>query len=141
MTAQGTSRWAKIVRWVAVGAMVLLPGCSQDTAEVPGPPAEPLLSPENRPKNPGNSLDCSDFRSQREAQDWFDTYFPYYGDVAWLDDDKDGIACEALLNTRDCKDFQTQREAQEWFEANLPDKGDLDWLDGDNDGIACESLP
>jgi hypothetical protein len=27
---------------------------------------------------------------------WFDTYFPYYGDVAGLDGDNDGEPCESL---------------------------------------------
>ena len=27
---------------------------------------------------------------------WFDTYFPYYGDVARLDGDNDGEPCESL---------------------------------------------
>lgn len=55
-------------------------------------------SPEVRgiPANPGNSKDCSDFATQREAQAWFDFYYPYYGDVAQLDGNGDGEACEAL---------------------------------------------
>ncbi|GAB2997418.1 excalibur calcium-binding domain-containing protein [Saccharothrix stipae] len=48
------------------------------------------------PANPGNSVDCSDFRYQRDAQAWFDRYYPYYGDVAQLDADNDGVACESL---------------------------------------------
>ncbi len=27
---------------------------------------------------------------------WFNTYYPYYGDVARLDGDHNGIACESL---------------------------------------------
>ena len=27
---------------------------------------------------------------------WFNTYYPYYGDVAHLDSDSDGDACEGL---------------------------------------------
>ncbi|MCE6994365.1 excalibur calcium-binding domain-containing protein [Saccharothrix sp. S26] len=54
-------------------------------------------APEVRaPSNPGNSVDCSDFATQREAQAWFDLYYPYYGDVAQLDSDNDRIACESL---------------------------------------------
>ncbi|MEU4740962.1 hypothetical protein AB0G02_10935 [Actinosynnema sp. NPDC023658] len=54
-------------------------------------------SPEVRaPSNPGNSVDCSNFATQRDAQAWFDLYYPYYGDVADLDGDHDGRACESL---------------------------------------------
>lgn len=48
------------------------------------------------PPNPGNSRNCSDFSTQAEAQEWFDTYFPHYGDVARLDGNGDGEACESL---------------------------------------------
>lgn len=46
--------------------------------------------------NPGDTKNCSDFATQREAQAWFDRYFPRYGDVAKLDSDGDGRACETL---------------------------------------------
>ena len=46
--------------------------------------------------NPGDSRNCSDFSTQSEAQAWFDTYFPLYGDVARLDGNNDGVACESL---------------------------------------------
>lgn len=61
------------------------------TAPVPETTAAP--SP---PANPGNSKNCSDFSSYAEAKAWFDTYFPYYGDVARLDSDSDGEPCETL---------------------------------------------
>ena len=48
------------------------------------------------PPNPGNSVNCSDFTTQAEAQAWFDFYYPWYGDVAFLDSDNDLIACESL---------------------------------------------
>lgn len=57
------------------------------------PPAPPGPS---RPPNPGDSKNCSDFRTQAEAQAWFDTYYPHYGDVARLDGDNNGKACESL---------------------------------------------
>lgn len=53
------------------------------------PPAQP-------PGNPGNTRNCPDFATYAEAKQWFDTYFPYYGDVAKLDADDDGIPCETL---------------------------------------------
>ena len=48
------------------------------------------------PPNPGDSRDCSDFATRAAAQAWFERYLPYYGDVAPLDSDGDGIACEGL---------------------------------------------
>jgi 5-methylcytosine-specific restriction endonuclease McrA len=46
--------------------------------------------------NPGNSRNCGDFDSYAEAKEWFDTYFPDYGDVARLDSNGDGKPCESL---------------------------------------------
>jgi len=51
------------------------------------------------PPNPGNTRNCSGatgFSTYAEAKAWFDTYFPYYGDVAKLDGDGDGEPCESL---------------------------------------------
>jgi beta-lactamase superfamily II metal-dependent hydrolase len=63
----------------------------------PTPPPEPEPEPEpERPPNPGNSKNCDDFGTWREAQDWFEYYYPHYGDVAGLDADDDRIACESL---------------------------------------------
>jgi putative cell wall-binding protein len=54
---------------------------------------EPTIPP---PPNPGDTKNCSDFATYAEAKAWFDTYFPFYGDVANLDADGDGIPCESL---------------------------------------------
>ena len=48
------------------------------------------------PDNPGDIKNCSDFETYQEAKTWFDTYFPYYGDVAGLDGDGDQEPCESL---------------------------------------------
>jgi len=48
------------------------------------------------PPNPGDSKNCTDFATWQSAQAWFNTYYPYYGDVARLDADHDRIACESL---------------------------------------------
>ena len=53
-------------------------------------------SPAGRPPNPGNNKNCGDFPSWAAANVWFQTYYPYYGDVAQLDADNDGILCESL---------------------------------------------
>lgn len=46
--------------------------------------------------NPGDVKNCSDFTTWAQAQAWFDRYYPYYGDVASLDGNGDGIACQSL---------------------------------------------
>ena len=49
--------------------------------------------------NPGDSRNCGDFTTQPEAQGWHDFYFPFFGDIAKLDSDADGVACEGLPAT------------------------------------------
>lgn len=46
--------------------------------------------------NPGDAVNCSDFATQAEAQFWHDQHFPLYGDIARLDQDANGVACESL---------------------------------------------
>ena len=47
-------------------------------------------------ENPGDVVNCSDFDTQAQAQAWFDTYAAAFGDVARLDRDGDGVACQSL---------------------------------------------
>lgn len=145
--------------------------------------AQPILGPFNEgrigpwvcvgttPASPGDARDCVDFATQAEAQAWFDRYLADYGDIAGLDSDGDGTACEELVegpvftpqpepeapapdptpaaparpsnpgNTKNCSDFGTQAEAQAWFDRYFPFYGDVARLDADDDGRACESLP
>ena len=49
------------------------------------------------PPNPGDAVSCADFDTWEEAQEWYDTYAPHYGDVALIDINNNGIACEKLL--------------------------------------------
>ncbi|MEZ5225364.1 MAG: DUF4214 domain-containing protein [Acidimicrobiales bacterium] len=51
---------------------------------------------EQAPTNPGDAVDCGDFATQAEAQAWFDHHFPQHGDIANLDGNDDGQACESL---------------------------------------------
>jgi hypothetical protein len=60
------------------------------------PPTTPPPTTPPIPANPGDSVNCSDFATQAEAQAWHDLYFPHYGDIANLDADGDGVACESL---------------------------------------------
>lgn len=48
------------------------------------------------PANPGDRVNGPDFTTWRAAQNYYEKYFPYYGDIAKLDADHDGIACETL---------------------------------------------
>ncbi len=50
----------------------------------------------SQPDNPGDTKNCGDFSNYSEAKAWFDTYYPYYGDVARLDGDDDLEPCESL---------------------------------------------
>jgi len=70
------------------------PATPRPPTPVQPPPTTP--PPPTQPANPGDTKNCSSFRTQREAQAWFDTYYPYYGDVARLDSNNDGVACESL---------------------------------------------
>ena len=67
-----------------------------DVPDLEVPVVPPDTSPIEIPPNPGNSKNCGDFSTHMEAQEWFDTYHPHYGDVARLDADGDGEACESL---------------------------------------------
>lgn len=49
-----------------------------------------------RPPNPGDTVNCTDFATWPDANAYYQAYFPYYGDVAGLDSDGDGIVCESL---------------------------------------------
>jgi len=64
-------------------------------APTPTPKPIPKPAPAPKPANPGDTKNCSDFSTWREAQNWYEKYFPYYGDVAKLDGNNDGIACES----------------------------------------------
>ncbi|MCR1163654.1 S-layer homology domain-containing protein [Paenarthrobacter sp. UW852] len=61
----------------------------------PVTPPPPVVTPP-KPANPGDTKNCKDFSTWRQAQDWFNYYYPHYGDIARLDGDGDGIACQSL---------------------------------------------
>ena len=49
--------------------------------------------------DPGDSKNCSDFDYFEDAKQFFDRYYPLYGDVAKLDGDNDGVPCQGLPHT------------------------------------------
>ena len=58
------------------------------------------------PKNPGDTKGCFDFAYFEDALRWYETYEPYYGDVAKLDSDKDGVPCPGLPHTPDSERYR-----------------------------------
>lgn len=69
-----------VVRWVVAN--------EEFVNNYPYPPLDP--------GNPGDVVNCNDFGSQAQAQQWFEHYLPQHGDVARLDQNNDGVACESL---------------------------------------------
>ncbi len=79
-------------------------GSSVTTTTTPPPgaptprPTIPSSQPTPEPYEPcpGDIKDCDDFSTQAQAQAWFNSYYGECGDVANLDGDNDGRACEGL---------------------------------------------
>jgi hypothetical protein len=106
------TRWELTVTASELGALtVMLNKCDAEPSSKWTPPAAPATTSSTStsstsatvaqtntttPANPGNTKNCSDFSSYPEAKAWFNTYFPYYADVAKLDGDSDGEPCESL---------------------------------------------
>lgn len=93
-----TVRWSSGAqsRLVEASPYTRVCGPPKPKAPAPKPPTPPVAPPATRPANPGDTKNCSDFRTYAEANAWFRKYFPYYGDIARLDADHDGIPCESL---------------------------------------------
>lgn len=53
------------------------------------------------PPNPGDVVNCGDFTTWEDANDWFWTHHPHHGDVARLDGDGDLIPCSSLAGAPD----------------------------------------
>jgi hypothetical protein len=70
--------------------------CPADPVAPPPPTVPPTTPPVQPPANPGDNVNCTDFATWAQANAYYQTYFPYYGDVARLDQDNDGIPCETL---------------------------------------------
>lgn len=80
------------------GRITWFPGSTRieyaSDAYQPAPAPAPVPAP-SPPALPADK-DCSDFSTQAAAQQWFNYYYPYYGDFARLDSDGDRIPCESL---------------------------------------------
>ncbi len=98
------ARWGLTVTNSEMNALAaMLDGCDgpPESTTPPKPvatvtTATPTTIASDAPANPGNSKNCGDFSNYAQAKAWYDTYFPYYGDVARLDGDNDGEPCESL---------------------------------------------
>ncbi|MEH7482605.1 excalibur calcium-binding domain-containing protein [Neobacillus drentensis] len=118
----------------------------------------------NSDTNTNIDMNCTDFDTQEEAQEYFEENGGPDYDPDDLDRDSDGVACEwnnddysdedyeegetssdtTYTNTNidmNCTDFDTQEEAQEYFEENGGPDYDPDDLDRDGDGMACDWNP
>jgi M6 family metalloprotease-like protein len=151
-TAQATTTAAPTTTAQATTTAAPTTTAQATTTAAPTTTAQATTTTLEIPGNPGNYLGCMQFSSTASAQDWFDWYYPYYGDVAGLDRNGDGIACDpgddwdpdeptqtktagALDGVvAGCGWFESQQQAQEWFEANR-DFGE--GVDSNGDGIAC----
>jgi hypothetical protein len=93
---------AFMYRFVNGGTGSVTSGCTPPSSGggTTPPPQPPVVQPPapSKPANPGNTKNCTTayFATWREAQNWYEFYFPYYGDVAGLDGNNDGVACESL---------------------------------------------
>ena len=114
---------------------------------------------------PTDTHNCSDFKTWREAQSFFESEGGPGSDPHRLDRDGNGVACQSLpgapsdestsnpsgsaaptatpipTDTHNCSDFETWREAQSFYESEGGPGSDPHRLDRDGDGVACQSLP
>jgi hypothetical protein len=70
------------------------PLCKSIAAAIPSGLDAGWETPPASLSNPGDAKDCDDFPTFVAADDWFNTYAPYYGDVARLDLNQNGFPCE-----------------------------------------------
>ena len=92
------AEWEALVSMIATCPESFKYGDAQQEpiAELPMPTTTTTTVGSSQPANPGNSKNCGDFSNYAEAKAWFDTYYPFYGDIGDLDRDEDLIPCESL---------------------------------------------
>jgi hypothetical protein len=61
------------------------------------------------PPNPGDTVGCSDFETYEDSLRYYERYFPYYGDVARLDRNGDGIPCPKLPHTNNREQYRIKK--------------------------------
>ncbi len=136
-----------------------LPGAPDDD------PGRPAPASETSPEDGFADRNCGDFDTWQEAQDFFLSGGGPEEDPNRLDQDGDGVACQALpgapeddlgtfsltdemppqrddgFSDRNCGDFAAWQEAQDFFLSEGGQEDDPHRLDRNDNGIACESLP
>lgn len=68
--------------------------------------------PRERPPNPGDRVGCSDFRYYEDALKYYEKYLPFYGDVARLDRDNDGVPCPKLPHTANPELYRVKKASR-----------------------------
>jgi hypothetical protein len=95
--SNGMGRGTLLLRFAESPENIATSGTSQPTlGEFNAGRVEPWTCTGWVPPSPGDTVNCSDFATQAEAQAWFDYYYPSYGDIGKLDFDNNLVACESL---------------------------------------------
>lgn len=86
---------------IGLGGVPSLSDAALHLEDCPAPPPPPTTEPPTQPgppagPPPSGGVDCGDFPNWAAAQAWYLYWLPTLGDVAGLDRDDDGIACEGL---------------------------------------------
>ena len=68
-----------------------------------------LAASSSPPPNPGDVRGCSDFATYEDALGYYERFYPYYGDVAKLDRDGDGVPCPGLPHTSNQDKYRMKR--------------------------------
>jgi endonuclease YncB( thermonuclease family) len=84
------------IRWGDDGGSVVLKEKSKGNDNIP-------------PSNPGDRRGCSDFSAFEDALRYYEFYYPFYGDVAKLDRDGDGIPCSGLPHTQNSAKYRIKK--------------------------------
>ena len=90
----GVSSWVPNLCEYELAKLGDTPLCKSVAAAIPSGLDAGWETPPASLNNPGDSKDCDDFPTFVAADDWFNTYAPYYGDVARLDLNQNGFPCE-----------------------------------------------
>jgi hypothetical protein len=92
LVCSGQMPLAQAQKIIASGWVTYYRSHEQPAHVSPSPPA-----PSSAPDKPISAINCSDFRTHAAAQQWFDHHGgSASNDVAGLDGDHDGLACESL---------------------------------------------
>ena len=84
------------MRYIILAVVIVLAGCGRDYEPIQPTPTL-IPQPDNRIRNIfTGDKDCDDFKTQRDAQIFYEDNGGPHSDPHMLDEDRDGIACETL---------------------------------------------